>query len=84
MFWIWLIGSLILGMYSAYQLGKVEPNVLEDIFWVVILGVLFWPLVLALAIVIAPFGLPFYLGAKKKEKLDKIKEEEKLSKKSDK
>jgi hypothetical protein len=84
MFWIWLIGSVILGMYSAYQLGKLDPYQVEDIIWIVIIGVLFWPVVLAAAIIIAPFGLPFYLGAKKKEKLDKIKEEEKLSKKSNK
>jgi hypothetical protein len=49
-----------------------------------VIGVVFWPLILCLAIVIAPFGLPFYLGVKKKEKLDKIKEEEKLSKMSNK
>jgi len=84
MFWIWLIGILILGMYSAYQLGKVEPNVLEDILWAVILSVLFWPVILTAAIIISPFALPFYLGIKKKEKLDEIKKEEKLSKMSNK
>jgi uncharacterized membrane protein YhaH (DUF805 family) len=84
MFLIWLIGFVILGMVAAYKLGKLEPNVLEDIFWVVIIGVVFWPVVLAVAIVISPFALPFYLGAKKKEKLEKIKEEEKLSKMSNK
>jgi hypothetical protein len=68
-------------MYSAYQLGKVEPNVLEDIFWVVVLGVVFWPVVLVAAIIITPFGLPFYLGVKKKEKLEKLEEEEKLKNK---
>ena len=68
-------------MYSAYQLGKLDPYQVEDIIWIVTLGVLFWPFVLTAAIIIAPFAFPFYLGAKKKEKLDKIKEEEKLSKK---
>jgi hypothetical protein len=81
MFLIWLIGVLIFGMYSAYQLGKLDPYQVEDIIWPVTLGVLFWPVILTAAVIIVPFALPFYLGAKKKEKLDKIKEEEKLSKK---
>jgi hypothetical protein len=81
MFLIWLIGVLIFGMYFAYQLGKLDPYQVEDIIWPVTLGVLFWPVILTAAVIIAPFALPFYLGAKKKEKLDKIKEEEKLSKK---
>jgi hypothetical protein len=84
MFWIWLIGVVILGMLAAYQMGKLEPYQAEDVIWPVILVVVFWPFVLTTAIIVAPFALPFYLGAKKKEKLDKIKEEEKLSKKSDK
>jgi hypothetical protein len=84
MFWIWLIGVVILGMLVAYQMGKLDPYQVEDIIWPVILVVVFWPFVIATAIIVAPFGVPFYLGLKKKEKLDKIKEEEKLSKKSDK
>jgi len=84
MFLIWLIGVVILGMVVAYQFGKLDPNAIEELFWIAVIGVVFWPLILCLAIVIAPFGLPFYLGVKKKEKLDKIKEEEKLSKMSNK
>lgn len=78
---IWLIGILILGMFAAYQLGKLETHFVEDIFWLVILGVISWPLVLFVAIVIAPFGIPFYIGIKKREKLEKLEEEEKLKKK---
>lgn len=84
MFWIWLIGVVILGMIAAYQMGKLEPYQAEDVIWPVILVVVFWPFVIATAIIVAPFGVPFYLGLKKKEKLDNMKEEEKLSKKSDK
>jgi hypothetical protein len=47
----------------------------------VIIGVVFWPLVLTAAIVISPFALPFYLGAKKRAKME---EEEKLLKKNNK
>lgn len=84
MFWIWLIGVITLGMIAAYQLGKLDPYQAEDVIWPVILVVVFWPFVIAAAIIFTPFGLPFYLGVKKKVKLDKMKEEEKLSKKSDK
>lgn len=85
MWTIWFIGVLILGMCVAYQLGKLDPYQVEDVIWVVIAAVLGWPLVIVAAIVIAPFGLPFYLGMKKKEKREaeeKLqKEEEKLKKK---
>jgi Tfp pilus assembly protein PilO len=81
MWTIWLIGFVILGMIAAYQMGKLNPYQFEDIFWVVVVGVLFWPLVLAAAIIFAPFGIPFYLGAKKQEKLEKLEEEEKLKNK---
>jgi hypothetical protein len=81
MFWIWLITVIILGMIAAYQLAFLEPYQVDDIVWVVIIGVLFWPVVIAAAIIISPFALPFYLGAKKKEKLEKLEEEEKLKNK---
>jgi Na+/H+ antiporter NhaA len=81
MFWIWLITVIILGMIAAYQLAFLEPYQVDDIVWVVIIGVLLWPVVIAAAIIISPFALPFYLGAKKKEKLEKLEEEEKLKNK---
>ncbi len=81
MFWIWLITVIILGMIAAYKLAFLEPYQVDDIVWVVIIGVLFWPVVIAAAIIISPFALPFYLGAKKKEKLEKLEEEEKLKNK---
>lgn len=81
MWTIWFIGSIILGMIAAYQLGKLDSYQIEDIIWVVLIGILGWPLVLAAAIIIAPFGIPFYLGVKKKEKMEA---EEKLNKKANK
>ena len=84
MWTIWFIGVLILGMITAYQLGKLDPYQIEDVIWLIIAAVLGWPLVLVAAIVIAPFALPFYLGMKKKEKREaeeKLQEEEKLKKK---
>lgn len=74
MFTIWLIGIVILGMYAAYQLGKVDGSTLDDILWITITGVLLWPLVLAVAIFIAPFVGMAVLGRrvnmKKKEEKD--------------
>lgn len=81
MFWIWLIVVIILGMIAAYKLAFLEPYQVDDIFWVVIIGILLWPVVIAAAIIISPFAIPFYLGAKKKEKLEKLEkleQEEKL------
>ena len=81
MFWIWLIVVIILGMIAAYKLAFLESYDVDEIVWTVILGVLFWPVVIAAAIIISPFALPFYLGAKKKAKLEKLEQEEKLKNK---
>ena len=43
MWTIWFIGVLILGMYAAYQLGKLDPYQVEEVIWVVIAAVLGWP-----------------------------------------
>ena len=77
MFWIWLIVVIILGMIAAYQLAFLDRYEVGEIVWPVILGIVFWPFVIAAAIISSPFALPYYLGSKKKEKLEK---EEKLSK----
>lgn len=78
--WLWLIGIVILGVIAAFQLGKVEDNVIEDIFWVVVIGVVLWPLLLLSAVIVAPFGIPFYYGRKIKEKRDQEAKEAKKNK----
>jgi hypothetical protein len=70
MFSIWIIGVIVFGMYLGYQYGKADAYTQNDIGAVLIAVVLFWPFVLALAIVLAPFAGMVYLGerSKKKEK----------------
>jgi hypothetical protein len=70
MFAIWIIGVIVFGMYFGYRYGQATPYVQNDIGAILIAVVLFWPFVLALAIVLAPFAGMVYLGerSKKKEK----------------
>jgi hypothetical protein len=68
MFWLWLIGVVVLGMYAGYRYGQASSYVQNEIGAFLIAGVLFWPFVLALAILIAPFAGMVYLGARAKKK----------------
>ena len=68
MFWLWLIGVVVFGMYAGYQYGKADVYTQNDIGAVLIACVLFWPFVLVLAILIAPFAGMVYLGARAKNK----------------
>ena len=68
MFWLWLIGVVVFGMYAGYRYGQATPYVQNDIGAVLIAGVLFWPFALGLAIVLAPFAGMVYLGARSKKK----------------
>jgi hypothetical protein len=67
MFWIWLIGVIIIGSIAAYQLG-IDTYLYEDVIHVILFGILLWPAVLGFAIVIAPFAVPFILGVRAKKK----------------
>jgi len=70
MFAIWFIGVVVFGMWVGYRYGQTEPYVQNDIGAILIVIVLFWPFVLALAILVAPFAGMVYLGARSKEKKD--------------
>ena len=68
MFIIWVIGFVILGSVAAYFLGQMNDRELEKVASGVIICVILWPLVLAIVLVVAPFAIPFTLGARKKNK----------------
>jgi hypothetical protein len=68
MCWLWLIGVVVFGMWAGYQYGKADAYTQNDIGAILIASVLFWPFVLALAIVLAPFVGMVYLGARSKLK----------------
>ena len=68
MFIIWVIGFVIIGSVAAYFLGQMNDREIEDIIGAVIAGIFFWPLVLAIVLVVAPFAIPFILGIRKKNK----------------
>lgn len=67
MFWIWLIGVIIIGGVLAYLTGKHDVDV-EEYFWAITLCTIFWPCVLGIAIVMAPFAIPFTIGVRAKNK----------------
>jgi hypothetical protein len=71
MFWLWLIGVVVFGMYLGYRYGQADAYTQNDIGAILIAVVLFWPFVLALAIVLAPFAGMVYLGERSKKKKEK-------------
>lgn len=71
MFAIWIIGVVVFGMYCAYRFGQAPKHLQEDAWGAMIIGVIFWPGVLALAIIIAPFAGMAYLGKRAKLKKEK-------------
>lgn len=70
MFAIWFIGVVVFGMYAGYRFGLADEYTQEQIGGILLGGVLFWPVTLALAILVAPFAGMVYLGARAKEKKD--------------
>ena len=70
MFAIWFIGVVVFGMYAGYRFGLADEYTQEQIGGILLAGVLFWPVTLALAILVAPFAGMVYLGARAKEKKD--------------
>ena len=71
MFTIWIIGVVIIGMYIGYRYGQATTDVQDEIGAILIACVIFWPFVLALAIVLAPFAGMVYLGDRAKKKKEK-------------
>jgi hypothetical protein len=65
---IWIIGVIVFGMWAGYQYGKADVYTQREIGSVLIACVAFWPFVLALAILAAPFAGMVYLGKRSKLK----------------
>jgi ABC-type glycerol-3-phosphate transport system permease component len=68
MFTLYIIVTILLGMFAAYRFGQAPSSLQDEIVFILIFGVLFWPAVLAIAIVIAPFAGMGYLGHRAKMK----------------
>lgn len=65
---IYIIGAILLGMFAAYRYGQAPTSVQSEVGGLLVFGVLFWPAVLAFALVIAPFVGMVYLGHRAKQK----------------
>lgn len=68
MFAIWIIGVVVFGMYAGYRFGLADEYTQEQVGGILLAGVLFWPVTLALAILVAPFVGMVYLGERAKMK----------------
>lgn len=69
MLWIYLIGVIVIGGFAAYKMGKLEyANEVEDAFWPVVWLTVCWPAVLIIGLIVAPFGIPYTLGVRAKNK----------------
>jgi uncharacterized membrane protein len=67
--WLWLIIAFILLAVGLYALGRWETrDDKAEIFWVVFLASMLWPLVLAIVIVFGPFVGLYFLGEYQREK----------------
>jgi chromate transport protein ChrA len=75
MFWLWLIVAITIISVGVYVLGVLDWD--EDqkvgLFWAIFIGALLWPLVLIAAVIVGPFVGLFWLGHRKREKLEKEK-----------
>jgi len=65
---LYIIVTILLGMFAAYRYGQAPYSVQNEIGAILVFGVIFWPAVLALVIVVAPFGGAVWLGIRSKEK----------------
>lgn len=65
---LYIIGVVLLGMFAAYRYGQAPYSVQSEIGGILPFGVIFWPAVLILAIIIAPFAGMGYLGHRAKQK----------------
>jgi len=65
---VWFIGIVILGSLAAYFLGRMDDYDREEYAGPLIGAVIFWPAVLIVTVIFAPFAIPFILGVRKKNK----------------
>lgn len=81
MFAIYLIVAAFIVAYSFYYAGQFERpekgfSFFDDQADVVKCGLLvalFWPIIIVLVIVVGPFALFFYLGERKRKKINAAK-----------
>ena len=73
--WIWLFVALALFGFGMYKLGLADINEDEKfgVFWIIGIVSVLWPIALALIIVFGPFVGLFWLGHRKRERLDQEK-----------
>lgn len=74
--WLWLIVAIVLFAISTYcvgrfDLGDSDPS---SLLWTCFLGCLFWPAVLAAAVLLGPFFGLFWLGDRRREKAKAAKD----------
>ena len=72
MFWLWLIVAIVLFAVATYSIGRFgldegEPG---GLLWLCFIGSLLWPLVLTAVIIAGPFVGLFWLGDRKRQKLE--------------
>jgi type II secretory pathway pseudopilin PulG len=65
---VWIIGIVILGSLAAYFLGQMYDYDREDYAGPLIGAVIFWPALLIVVAILAPFAIPFILGRRKRNK----------------
>lgn len=74
MFWLWLIIAIVLIAIGSYALGRNDfDGDVVGIFWIIFIASLLWPAVLLAAMVVGPFWGLYWLGDRKREKLEKEK-----------
>ena len=72
MFWLWLIIAIVLFAHCTYCIGRLDPNGGDPVglFWLCFLCSVFWPAVIVAAIIVGPFFGLFWLGNRKREKIE--------------
>lgn len=74
MFWLWLIVAILLIAVGSYALGRNDYDVdVVGMFWIIFIASLLWPAVLLAIMVVGPFLGLYWLGDRKRQKLEKEK-----------
>ena len=72
MFWSWLIVAILIIAIGAYVMGALswDDDVKVGVSWVILFGALLWPFVLASVIIVGPLVGLFWLGDRRRQKLE--------------
>lgn len=71
-FAVWIIGSVLLGMFAAYRLGQTDPNYRDDVGGPFAVLVMAWPLVIVVALILLPFYGMYKRGDRNRKKKERI------------